>query len=95
MYSAKMSTFWDIALIYDSMRLRQFFKVNFRPLPNLIFTASMGWMDHSKTFIKGCTVQTCVIFWDIAFISVCIGLSQFLEVKSTPHPNRFFMFFIL
>ena len=34
-------------------------------------------------------------FWDIALISVCIGLSQILEVKSRPHLNRIFMFITL
>ena len=38
-------------------------------------------------------VKMCFFFWDIALISVCIGLSQFLEVKSRPRLNRISMFF--
>ena len=49
---------------------------------------SMGWINDSKTFIKGCFMQKCAFS-----ISVCKGLSQFLVVNSRPHPNRFFMFF--
>ena len=41
----------------------------------------------------GFTMQKCVFLKDIALISVCIGLGQFVEVKSRPQPNRF-MFFL-
>ena len=50
-------------------------------------------MDHSTTFLlRGVLFKMC-IFSDIALFSVCIGLSQFLEAKSRPHPNRLFMLY--
>ena len=38
--------------------------------------------------------KTCIL-WDIALIFYSIGISQFFEVQTTPHPNRFFMYSML
>ena len=42
MYGAKMNVFLDVALIYDSMGLSQFFEVKVRPLPNRILWCLWG-----------------------------------------------------
>ena len=91
-YCAKMCTFWDVALFYHLMGLGQFLRWN-----SDNFQSEFLWFLLVKwTIIRliyyGVYCANMCYYWDI---SVCIGLSQFLEVKSTSHPNSFFMFFML
>ena len=72
----KMSSFWDIALIYDSMGLSQFFEVKFRPLPSRMFMVSMGWMDHSETILL-----RCVLYKNVYFLRYC---SYFCLYRTKP-----------
>ena len=90
MYCTKMCTFWDITLFYN---FSQFLRWNSNHFQIELLWFLWGEWTILRLFYWGVYYVKMFIFWDIALISVCIGLSQFIEVKSRPHLNRMFVFF--
>ena len=86
----KNDNFWDIALIYDSKGLSQFFEVKIRLHPNWIFVVSMGWMDHYKTtLLKGLLCKKVYFLRYRTLLSFYWTLSVFRGENQTTSKSNF------